>query len=230
MRPTPTEYSEKLKAWKLAVCEWLGLPTDEVFDLDVIHDSVRRMWQPGDTRVWWKAGAQHQPARGLFDRWDAEGDMDGIVFTGWVGLSPREAEELHEHAGEKPEFMSAEEEARLRAELAPALASGAKRPRDRWTFDGVPVTTEWTLPDIRAHVEKVDAAVRELAELTYTYYPQPEGDMIAYENVLRNGGPVYNRRGEVVGQLVPVVVDGELLLELRVGPPENDGTAPHAEA
>lgn len=112
IRPAPTEYSVKLRAWKRSVIEWVGLDPADVLDVDVREDVY------GFGRVEWESISDARPTRGKFERFDMRSDdaaPKGCIFTGFVHLDFEDAQAIRNEVGPKPRIMSSADEARLRA-------------------------------------------------------------------------------------------------------------------
>lgn len=110
--PTMTEFGQKLQAWESAVAGWLGLDLADVWDLSTKPVPYGRL--RGVVRVKWKSTTMHIPPVGYFEHWDIEVSDDRIC-TGHLLLLPEDAERMEVAVGPKPELMSAEDAAKLRA-------------------------------------------------------------------------------------------------------------------
>lgn len=100
--------------WESSVAVWLGLDPARVFNLRVDNEGH---W----TRVSWESDEQALPTKGQFQHWDASGDMDGIMFTGWVVLDHQDAEAMDAAVGPMPsDLISAEDKVKLRALFSPS--------------------------------------------------------------------------------------------------------------
>lgn len=101
---TVAEYDAQLRAWKLRLCEWVGLNPDEVYALNHSREVI----------TWQAIEQQPEPKQGKPLNTSISGDGDTVTYSGEIYLGYPDIERMVEACGPKPQLLTREQELMLK--------------------------------------------------------------------------------------------------------------------